>query len=102
MFSNGFDKKAKLLITGVLVASNLTLTFIFHPQISRLYIWNLDIQMCVQQFEAHADNIDSLFQTADPYKFCSSSAGEIVIKLWDLYDIVPHPEPQEPTLTADR
>ena len=77
-------------VRNFLLSDTFTFAVLSAPYISRLYIWNLVTKMCVQSIEAHTDNIDSLFQTADPYRFCSSSSGEIVVKWWDIYDLVPH------------
>ena len=93
-------------IKQFLLSDSFTFAVLSAPSLSRLYIWDLVTNMCVQSIEAHADNIDSLFQTMDPYKFRSSSAGEIVVKWWDIYDLVPHeptdpsPTPEEPNLVT--
>ena len=77
-------------IRKFLLPDDFTFAVLAAPDISRLYIWNLVTKMCVQSIEAHTDNTDSLFQTGDPYRFCSSSSGEVVVKWWDIYDLVPH------------
>ena len=87
-------------IKQFLLSDSFTFAVLSAPSISRIYIWNLVTNICVQSIEAHADNIDSLFQMIDPYKFCSSSSGEIVVKLWDIYDLVPH-EPADPSPTTE-
>ncbi|KAK2142531.1 hypothetical protein LSH36_942g01049 [Paralvinella palmiformis] len=55
---------------------------------ARISVWDLPTSTCIYSFDSHVGGLDRIVKSPDPYRIYTCSAGERLVKIWDIYNLV--------------
>ena len=71
-----------------IVIEELHLAILGTQKSAKVSIWDIPTSTRIYSLNAHVGGLDRIIKSPDPYRIYTCSAGEKVVKLWDLHNLV--------------